>query len=60
MILTTLPWSEIPGVLCSTTTLGDLGSDDVIFSALPVSPSPSQRLQEFPSCKGLGCEFSVF
>jgi len=41
MILTTLPWSEILGVLYLTTTSGDLGSDDLIFSALPVSPSPS-------------------
>jgi len=50
-ILTTLPWSRTLGFLCSTTTSGDLGSDELIFSTLPVSPSPSQRLQEFPSCK---------
>ena len=40
IILTALPCSGILGVLCSTTTSGDLGSDDLIFSALPISPSP--------------------
>ena len=60
MILIALPWLGILGVLYSTTSSGDLGSDDLIFSTLPVSPSPSWRLQEFPYCKGLGCEFSMF
>jgi len=59
MILKALPLSGIPGVLYSTTTLGDLGPDELIFSALSVSPSPSWRFQEFPSCKGINYKFLV-
>ena len=59
MILIALPRSRtLGGVLCSITTSGDLGSDDLI-SGLPISPSPSQRLQEFPSHEGRGCKFSI-
>ena len=60
MILIALPWSGILGLLCSTTTSRDFSSDELIFSVLPISPSPSWRLQEFPSCKGLNNRFSMF
>ena len=60
MILIALPWSRILRVLYSTTVWGDLGSDDLVLSVIPISPPPSRRLQDFPSCKGINCNFLVF
>ena len=53
-----LPNSGISGFFSSIKIIGDTDPKDSGSSPL-VSPSPSFKLQEFPSCEGIECRINM-